>query len=140
MNKENNSFHPSPCQSDRWGDKKYLYTSITRQSITIRSNNLWRRHRKTFYCLTWPRQMTKVNLHINRQTLEIREATRDYSIMHEISMWGITTIPPPKCVDNTTSSSTTHFTERMFLYNYTDSASTSLARVKRHRNSFCILV
>lgn len=35
--------------------------------------------------------MTKVNLHINRQTLEIREVARDCSIMHEISMWGITT-------------------------------------------------
>lgn len=35
--------------------------------------------------------MTKVNLHINRQTLEIREAARDYSIMYEISMWGIAT-------------------------------------------------
>lgn len=28
---------------------------------------------------------------LNRQTLEIREVARDYSIMHEISMWGITT-------------------------------------------------
>lgn len=89
--RENNCFHPSPGQSDIYTYiKKIRYKSP--QSITGDAPQ-FERAQKTFYCLTWPRQMTKVNLHINRQTLEIREVARDCSIMHEISMWGITTNP-----------------------------------------------
>lgn len=83
IEKTSNNFYLSVSQS---GVRRLRRIRIWVNSTYYNLSNVL--YLKTF--TVWRgRQMTKVNLHINHQTLDIREATRECSIMHGISMWGI---------------------------------------------------